>query len=316
MAGGFFMGMGQMRFDVTPLGTGAALAARGRHPSAQLVNLHGRLFLLDCGEGTQERLRQAAVNFGAIDRVFISHLHGDHYLGLMGMISSMHLQGRTAPLHVHGPAELKEVLDLQLRVSKTWLRFPLQFHANEHRTGALLFADERMEISALALDHRLECTGFLLRERAGLRHLRKEVLAVVPTWARQSVKEGQDLVLPDGRKLANADLTTDPPPARSYAYCSDTAYLPELATALKGVDLLYHEATFTEAMLARAKETGHSTARQAAMLALAAGARQLMLGHFSSRYKDSGPLLQEAREVFPDTFAAEEGVTWPVGGSA
>jgi ribonuclease Z len=309
------MEMARMRFEVTPLGTGAALAARGRHPSAQLVNLHGRLFLLDCGEGTQERLRQAAVNFGAIEQVFISHLHGDHYLGLMGMISSMHLQGRTTPLQVHGPAELKEVLDLQLRVSKTWLRFPLHFHATEHRTGALLFADERMEVTALALDHRLECTGFLVRERPGLRHLRKEVLAVVPTWARQSVKEGQDLVLPDGRTWANADLTTDPHPVRSYAYCSDTAYLPELASALQGVDLLYHEATFTEAMLARAKETGHSTARQAALLALAAGARQLLLGHFSSRYKSSVPLVEEARDLFPATLAAEEGVTYAVGGT-
>lgn len=301
-----------MRFEVTTLGTGAALAARGRYPSAQLLNVRERLYLVDCGEGTQERLRQAGVNFAAIARILITHLHGDHYLGLMGLISSMHLQGRTTPLHVHGPAALKGVIDLQLRVSCTYLRFPLYFNTPEHRHGAPVFSDERVEVTALALDHRIECTGFLFRETARPRRLRMERLHEIPTYARNAVKQGEDLRTPDGRTVPNADLTLDPPARRAYAYCSDTAYLPELADALRGVDLLYHEATFTEALAARAKETKHSTARQAALLAREAGAGRLLLGHFSSRYKNSEPLLAEAREVFPDSIAAEDGRTYSI----
>lgn len=301
-----------MRFEVTTLGTGAALAARGRYPSAHLVNVRERLYLVDCGEGTQERLRQAGINFGAITRILISHMHGDHYLGLMGLISSMHLQGRTTPLYLHGPAELREVIELQLRVSRTYLRFPLHFGTHEHRTGAPVFTDNRVEVTALALDHRLESTGYLFRELPRPRNLRMDMLARIPLYARQTVKAGEDLRLPDGSTIPNAELTLDPPPTRAYAYCSDTAYLPRLAEALRAVDLLYHEATFTTAMAARAKETKHSTARQAGQLAKEAGAKQLLLGHFSSRYKSSDELIAEAREVFPNTLAAEEGRTFQV----
>lgn len=304
-----------MRFEVTTLGTGAALAARGRYPSAHLLNVRERLYLVDCGEGTQERLRQAGVNFGSITRVLISHLHGDHYLGLMGLISSMHLQGRTTPMHVHGPAELKQVIDLQLRVSGTYLRFPLHFNANEHRNGAPVFTDQRVVVTALALDHRLECTGFLFRETPHPRKLRLDKLPLIPTYARKAVKAGEDLRLEDGQVIPNAELTLEPAPVRAYAYCSDTAYAPALAEELKGVDLLYHEATFTEALAARAKETRHSTARQAALLAKAAGAHRLLLGHFSSRYKSADVLVEEAREVFPETVAAEEGRTYVIGAS-
>ena len=301
-----------MRFEVTTLGTGAALAARGRYPSAQLLNIHERLYLRDCGEGTQERLRQAGINFGAIARVLISHLHGDHYLGLMGLISSMHLQGRRTPLYLHGPTELREVIELQLRVSRTYLRFPLHFSTPEHRTGAPVFADNRVEVTALALEHRLECTGFLFRETPRPRKLRLDMLDRIPLYSRRSVAAGEDLLLPDGSIMANAELTMDPPATRAYAYCSDTAYLPDLAPALHGVDLLYHEATFTTALEARAKETKHSTARQAALLAKEAGVKQLLLGHFSSRYKSTEELVAEAREIFPNTLAAEEGRTFQV----
>ncbi|MBP8823172.1 MAG: ribonuclease Z [Flavobacteriales bacterium] len=302
-----------MRFEVTTLGTGAALPARGRYPTAQLLNIHERLFLVDCGEGTQERLRMAQVNMGRIERVFISHLHGDHYLGLMGLISSMHLQGRLKELHVHGPAELREVIELQLRVSRTYLRFPLHIHAVPHQSGAMVLEDGQVTVTALALRHRIECTGFLFREAPHPRRLLKEQVGRIPHYARRSVKRGEDLLLPTGEVVPNVQLTGPPPPVRSYAYCSDTALAPELVPFLRGVDLLYHEATFAAALAARAKETMHSTAGQAATMAKEAGAGQLLLGHFSSRYKDVGLLVAEAVAIFPNTLPAEEGRTFQIG---
>jgi ribonuclease Z len=302
-----------VRFEVTTLGTGAALPARGRFPTAQLLNAGERLYLIDCGEGTQERLRQAGVNFSRIARVLISHLHGDHYLGLMGLISSMHLQGRTAELHVHGPADLQAVIDLQLKVSQTWLRYPLRFHAVEHRSGETLFTDEHITVIGLALRHRIPTTGFLFRELPQPRKLRPEKVTLIPHFRRNAVKEGEDLTLADGTVLPNASLTLPPPPPRSYAYCSDTAPAPELVPLLAGVDLLYHEATFTEDLAARAKETFHSTAMQAARIARDAGVGRLLLGHFSSRYKSNGILLIEALPIFPNTVLANEGATFVIG---
>lgn len=301
-----------MRFEVTTLGTGAALPARGRFPSAQLLNVRDRLYLIDCGEGTQERLRQVGVNFNRIERILISHLHGDHYLGLMGLISSMHLHARPDALHLHGPAELQDVVQLQLRVSQTYLRFPLHFHATQGVSGAPVFSDTRLEVTELALRHRIPTTGFLFREQPQPRRIRPEAVARIPHFARTAVKAGEDLRTPEGDVVPNAELTWPPPPQRSYAYCSDTAYAPELVPFLQGVDLLYHEATFTEDLAARAKETMHSTARQAAELAKAAGVGQLLLGHFSSRYKDLDVLLAEAQAVFPHVRLAQEWSTFAV----
>lgn len=301
-----------MRFDVTTLGTGAALPARGRYPTAQLLNVGEELYLIDCGEGTQERLRQAGVNFNRIRRIFISHLHGDHYLGLMGLLSSMHLQGRTREVHLHGPADLREVVHLQLRVSQTYLRFALHFEAVEPRSGDLVWRDDRTTTHALALRHRIPCTGLVVREHEQPRPLRKDKLALVPPYRRSAVKAGEDLVLEDGTVVPNAELTHEPPRPRSYAYCSDTAHAPELVPFLQGVDLLYHEATFTEQLRARAKETMHSTAREAAVMAREAAVGTLLLGHFSSRYKSADVLLREAVEVFPRTLLSSEGATFPV----
>lgn len=305
-----------MRFEVTTLGTGAALPARGRFPSAQLLNVRERLFLVDCGEGTQERMRMLGVNMARIARIFITHLHGDHFLGLMGVVSSMHLLGRLHPLDVHGPPGLKEVIDVHLRVSETHLRFPLHFHPLQHRTGALVHRDDRVEVTELALRHRVASTGFLFREAPRPRKLLKEKVGLIPHYARSRVKMGADLELPDGTVVPNTELTMAPPPQRSYAYCSDTAYAPGLVPHLQGVDLLYHEATFAEALAARAKETMHSTAKQAASIARDAGVKQLLLGHFSSRYKDPGLLLAEAVTVFPHSLLAEEGKTYKVGEQA
>jgi ribonuclease Z len=304
--------MASRRFDVQTLGTGAALPARGRYPTSQLLNIHDSLFLVDCGEGTQERLREAGINFLRIGHIFISHLHGDHYLGLQGLISSMHLMGRVQPLHVFGPPKLKEIVDLQLRASGTYLRYPLHLWPVEPTNGAVIHEDTKVTVTALRLKHRIPCTGFVFRESPALRGLRRDRSAVIPHFKRQAVKQGEDLVLPDGTVHSNASLTTAPPPVRSYAYCSDTAFEPELVPYIAGVDLLYHEATFTEMLATRAKETLHSTAAQAARIASMAGVGELLLGHFSSRYKHVNELLAEARAIFPATRASEEGQVYPI----
>jgi ribonuclease Z len=304
--------MAKPRFEVTTLGTGAALPARGRYPTAQLVHANGGLYLLDCGEGTQERLRNAGTNFMRIGHVFISHLHGDHYLGLMGLISSMHLMGRTAKLHVHGPPDLQPIIDIQLRASQTYLRYPLEFHPIHPTNGAPAWSDERVRVTVLVMRHRLPCTGFLFEEQPAPRPLRKDMAPLIPHFKRSAVKAGEDLLFPDGRIIANAELTHEPPKPRRYAFCSDTAPVPELLEMIAGVDLLYHEATFTEQLARRAKETMHSTAAQAASLALQADVGHLLLGHFSSRYKDAEELLAEARAIFSRTSASEDGATYPV----
>jgi ribonuclease Z len=301
-------------FTITTLGTGAALPARGRYPTAQLVNVNEGYYLVDCGEGTQERMRMAGINFQRIGHIFISHLHGDHYLGLMGLISSMHLLGRKADLHVYGPPDLKAIIDLQLRASGTYLRYGLHIHALAPESGVVVHTDERVSVSLLALRHRVPCTGFLFREPQGPRLLRLERLRDIPQFRRTAVKQGEDLLLPHGQRIANDDLTLDPLPQRSYAYCSDTAYAPELLPHLHGVDLLYHEATFTTALAARAKETMHSTAAQAARIAAEANVGRLLLGHFSSRYRSADALLQEALPIFPNTTLSYEGGVFRVGG--
>jgi len=304
--------MGHRRFELITLGTGAALPARGRYPTSQLLIVHEVPYLIDCGEGTQERLRSIGANFMRIGHIFISHLHGDHYLGLMGLISSMHLMGRTGKLHVHGPVLLKEVIDVQLRASLTYLRYPLEFHALEPESGRVAWQDERVKVSLLALRHRIPCTGFVFEETIAPRPLRKDRIAVIPAYLRSRIKAGEDLRLDDGSVVPNADLTHDPPKARRYAYCSDTAYTPELIPFIDGVDLLYHEATFTRQLAKRAKETMHSTAEEAAMMARDAGVQQLLLGHFSSRYKSADQLLAEAMPVFPNTRVSEDGCSYPV----
>jgi ribonuclease Z len=268
--------------------------------------------MIDCGEGTQERMRVAGINFQRVAHIHISHMHGDHYLGLMGLISSMHLMGRQKELFVHGPKELKDVIDVQLRASGTYLRYPLRFRTLPHANGHVVHADEHVTVSTLALKHRIPCTGFLFKETAGLRGLRREQLHRIPQFKRASVKAGLDLEFPDGTRIPNAELTHDPDPPRSYAYCSDTAYEPALVPYLKGVDLLYHEATFTEAMSGRAKETYHSTAADAARIASSAEVGLLLLGHFSSRYKSPEVLLNEALRIFPRTALSYEGGVFPV----
>ena len=297
-------------FRVTILGNGSAVPTAWQNPSAQLLQYNGRRFLIDCGEGTQMQLIRYNVSYRNLDHIFISHLHGDHYFGLIGLISTLHLYGRRKPLHVYGPAMLEKVLQLQLEVSDTQLRFPLHFYALPDE--GVVYEDKSLMVSCFPLDHRIFTRGFLFREKPRERNLRKAFVQKYHPGLEQMhrIKQGNDFVLPDGTVLPNAAITQDPPAPRSYAYCSDTAYNPKLADYVRGADLLYHEATFDDGMKDKATEKFHSTARQAAQVAAEAGVKKLLLGHFSARFSSFDTLLNEAREVFPETFISRQGETY------
>jgi ribonuclease Z len=298
-----------MIFEVSILGSSSATPIYQRHPTAQVVNIHERFFLVDCGEGTLIQMNRYKIKFHRINHIFISHLHGDHYLGLLGLLSTMHLQGRTIDMHVYGHAPLKEIIDIQLKYSETNLRYPLHFHVLDPRKSEVIYSDDNMEIKTIVLNHRIPCSGFLFSEKPGLRKLIKEKLQQyqIPLNAYHELKLGKDLVLESGEVVPNTELTSDPKPHRSYAFCSDTCYDERLIPVLKNIDLLYHEATFLSDKAARAKETFHSTAAEAATIAKKSNVNRLIIGHFSARYKNLYPLLEEAREVFKETTLAIEG---------
>lgn len=298
-----------MEFEVTILGSSSATPIYQRHPTAQVLHVHERFFLIDCGEGTLIQLNRYRIRFHRINHIFISHLHGDHYLGLMGLLSTMHLQGRTTDLHVYGPPDLWQIIELQLRLSDTRLRYPLHFHPVDSTLSAVLYSDDTVQIRTIPLQHRVPCTGFLVEELTRPRKIIKDKLLGldVPLEQYQGLKDGKDLVLADGRVIPNSVLTQDPVPSRRYAFCSDTVYDEGLAEVVRGVDLLYHEATFLHDLEQRARETFHSTARQAASIAKLAEVKRLIIGHFSARYKNLYPMLEEAKEVFSNTTLALEG---------
>lgn len=302
-----------MIFEVSILGSSSATPIYQRHPTAQIVNIHERFFLVDCGEGTLIQMNRYKVKYHRINHIFISHLHGDHYLGLLGLMSTMHLQGRTMDLHVYGPPPLEEIIDVQLRYSETMLRYKVHFHPLNAQKSEVIFDDESMTIRTIILSHRIPCTGFLFSEKQGLRKLKKDKLYEyqVPIASYQSLKNGEDFEY-KGKRIPNSELTTPARKARSYAFCSDTRYDESIIPAIKNVNLLYHEATFLSDKKERAKETFHSTAADAATIALKAGVKRLIIGHFSARYKNLYPLLEEAREVFPDTTLAIEGDSFKI----
>lgn len=303
-----------MTFDVTILGSSSATPVYDRHPSAQVLNIHERFFLLDCGEGTQMQLHRYKIRMSRINHIFISHLHGDHYLGLMGLISTMHLQGRTAELHVFGPKELQHITDLQLEYSQTELRYPLIFHSVNTSVKKIIFEDDSITVSSIPMNHRIDCCGFLFMEKEGLRKLIPEKLIQykIPLAFYSELKKGVDFTDETGKIIPNKELTIAPSRPRSYAYCSDTIYDETICNYVEGVDLLYHESTFSDNMSDRAKETFHSTASQAAAIAKKAGVKQLLIGHFSARHKDVTPLLAEAQKIFPFTELALEGEKFSV----
>jgi ribonuclease Z len=296
-------------FELTILGCGSATPTNKRNPSAQLLHVAGRYFLIDCGEGTQVQLRRFKCNFSRIDHIFISHMHGDHYFGLIGLLQSFHLLGRRKKMVVYGPAALKEAIEVQNKVSETRLVYPLEFVAVNPKVPQVIFDDEKVSVTTIPLDHRIACTGFLFREKNFLRKIIKEKLteAKIPVSEMNRLKQGFDVTDEDGNLVKNSELTLDPAPPRSYAYCSDTRFNEKLAAQLQGVDLLYHESTFLEDMKDRAVMTMHSTAKEAAQMAVLAGAKKLILGHFSSRYDDETLFLEEASTVFPGSLLASEG---------
>lgn len=298
-----------MSFEVTILGSSSATPIYQRHPTAQVLQVHERFFLIDCGEGTLIQLNRYQIKFHRINHIFISHLHGDHYLGLMGLLSTMHLQGRKTELTIFGPEALWEIIEVQLRHSQTVLRYPIRFQAVDPSVSTVLFEDDSLRVSTIVLSHRIPCTGFLFEEQPRPRKIIKEKLAeyAIPLESYTSLKAGEDLILEDGRVVPNAEVTTAPPAPRRYAYCSDTIYDERLIDIVKGVELLYHEATFLHDLADRAAETYHSTARQAATIAKKSGVKRLIIGHFSARYKSLYPLLEEAKEVFDNTTLAMEG---------
>jgi ribonuclease Z len=305
-----------MTFEVTILGSNSAIPANGRNPTSQVLNFNERLFLIDCGEGTQMQFNRYKIRFHKINRIFISHLHGDHFFGLIGLITSYNLNHRTAPLHIYGPEGLDEVINVQLRYCSRQIDFEIVFHIFEPQNGAIVFEDMTMKVTSLSMIHRIPCSGFIFTEKFAEQNIRKEKIKQykIPFEAIGDIKKGADLQLEDGTIIPNAELTLPPPKARSYAFCTDTLYNEELLPHLQGVNLLYHESTFDKTRAERALETFHSTAEQAAEIARKAQVYKLIIGHFSSRYHeyDLENLLKEAQAVFPSTQLALEGYTFPI----
>jgi len=277
-------------------------------PTSQVVELRDKQFMIDCGEGTQIQLRRSHIHFNRLHAVFISHLHGDHCFGLIGMISTFGLLGRTAPLHVYAPQELEVLLQAQMELFCKGLEFEVVFHAVDTTVMQVIYEDRSLTVSSIPLNHRVACCGFLFREKATLPHIRRDMIDYleIPVSQINNIKNGAGWVKENGDVVPHEELVTPADPARSYAFCSDTKYMPRLAEMVKGVDLLYHESTYCNEQTDRAKLYYHSTAEQAAMVAKAAGAGRLLLGHYSARYEDEQVMLNEARAVFPETYLTAE----------
>ncbi|WP_246859629.1 ribonuclease Z [Spirosoma sp. KCTC 42546] len=298
-------------FALTILGAGSATPTLRLHQTAQLLAVGNDYVLIDCGEGTQFRLIEQRIRPGRLRYIFISHLHGDHYFGLAPLLSSLNMAGRTEDLYLFGPRGLDEVLTTIFRVSDSRLGYKLHFQIVEPDQPAFLLDHPLMTVQSIPLQHRIDCTGYLFREKPAKPHLLREKLpADVPIAYLKRLKEGLDILDAEGQLLYAAAEYTEPGPVpRSYAFCSDTRYVEELIPQLQGVNLLYHEATFLRDNSQRAAEVFHSTAEQAATIAAKAGVGRLLIGHFSSRYKQFEPFLDEARAVFPETYLAIEGQT-------
>ncbi|MBT6029606.1 MAG: ribonuclease Z [Crocinitomicaceae bacterium] len=299
-----------MRFEVTILGCGSAVPTLLRSASAQYVNVLERHLLLDCGEGTQVQLRKFKTKFQKIDHVFISHLHGDHFLGLIGLLSSFHLLGRTRPLHIYAPSSLREIIDVTMKASQThlnyrWILYDLNFNNKE-----VIFEDKLIQIESFPLKHRIDCCGFLIKEKKRELNVLKDKIKEfsIPLAQIPGIKKGKDLILKDGTIIKNQLITKEPLPERSYAYCSDTTYSNKVIDAVREVDVLYHEATFTEEKRARAKETFHSTALQAATVAANSKVGKLIVGHYSARYKELDDFDKEISPVFNNYQLAYDGM--------
>ncbi len=300
-----------MTFSINVLGCGAAIPLTYRNPSAQLINVHEKLYLIDCAEGTQVQLRRNHIRLQKINHIFISHLHGDHYFGFMGLITTLHLLGRSTELNVYADPGLEEIMNLHLHASKTVLKYPLIFHPLHPDVSEVIVDNEFIKVRTIPLKHNFPCCGFLISEKEAEPNIRKDFLKgkSLSNSDYKHIKSGKDYMDEHGVVYKNKDITIPPRLPRSYAYCSDTAYDESIIPLVKGVDLLYHEATFMEDKAKDAETKFHSTARQAAEIARQAGVKKLLLGHYSARYKDLQALLNEAIEVFPESMLAEDGMT-------
>lgn len=299
-----------MKFEVTILGSGSAVPTLSRYPTSHFVNIQEQFFLVDCGEGAQMQMKRFGVKMQRIKHIFISHLHGDHWLGLSGLLQTMHLLGRKQTISVYGPPELESLIFSQFKAVHARLAFEIVFHVTQAKEKQVLFENKQVIISSFPLKHKVATTGFLLQEKPKARtYLPQEgALHNIPYYAIPAIKEGQDYTKENGEVISNDILTADPEPSKSYAFCSDTAYYESVIEHVKGVDLLYHEASFLEDRRDRAKATLHSTASDAAKIAQKAGAKKLLLGHFSARYKNKEPFLTEAQPHFLPTELAYDGM--------
>ncbi len=298
---------------VTILGNNSALPAFGRHPTAQVVSLFGDLLLLDCGEGTQIQMQRYGLRWRNLQHIFISHMHGDHYFGLPGLINSMSLLGRTAPLHLYGPAALMPLLQQILDLANTTLSYPFSFHPLPD--GAGLLADtETFSVSCFPVKHSISCHGFLVQAKTKGRKLVPEKCREyeIPVIFYERLKNGEDYERKDGLLVKNDWVTIDGPEPKRYAYCTDTIYTDSFIDYIKNSDTLYHESTYLEADKEKAAMRFHSTAMQAAQIAVEANVKQLLLGHFSSKYKEQEPFREEAATIFPNTIATIEGTTYEI----
>jgi len=294
---------------LTILGYNSAIPTVKSAPTAQFLEMEERCFLIDCGEGTQVQLMKAKAKFSKINHIFISHLHGDHVFGLPGLISSFRLLGRETPLHVYGPKGIKEMMETIFRITETHQGFEVVFHELSSKKSEKVFEDNRVEVFTIPLDHRIYCNGYLFKEKPKERHLNMQEISKYPEIEicdYHNLKRGKNIQLSDGYILKNENLTKPAEPSVSYAFCSDTRYLESIIPIIKNVDVLYHEATFLHDLKKMADYTGHTTALEAAKIARKANVKKLILGHFSNRYNDLSVFLNEACEIFPETYLPEQ----------
>ena len=298
-------------FKIHILGCGSALPTLQHNASSQIVEIRGKMFMVDCAEGTQIQLRRSKINFQRVQAVFISHMHGDHCFGLIGMISTFGLMGRTSRLAVCGPEALGPVLDMLMKTFCNDYSFEVRFHAVDTTKNVVVYEDRSLTVETIPLQHRIPCCGYLFREKPTLPHIRRDMIDFyeIPFSQINNIKAGADWTTPDDDIIPNSRLVTPAEKPRSYAYCSDTKYIPDLWKLVEGVSTLYHESTYASDYADRAKMYYHSTSQQAAMVARDAHVGKLLLGHYSARYNDESKLLNEARAIFPNTFLTNEGMT-------
>ncbi|PXY46313.1 ribonuclease Z [Flavobacterium hydrophilum] len=297
---------------LTILGCYAATPRTITNPTSQVLEIKNRLFLIDCGEGTQVQLRKNKIKFSKINHIFISHLHGDHLYGLIGTVSTFSLLGRTTDLHIYGPKGIKELILLQLKLTESWTTYSLFFHELESKESEVIFEDKKVVVRTIPLKHRVYTNGYLFTEKPDERKLNVEAVQRYDIHVAyyQKIKNGGDITLDDGTVIENEKLTFDPIPPKSYAFCSDTVYNENILPIIENVDVLYHESTFLESEATLAQKTLHSTAKEAATIALKANAKQLVLGHYSTRYEGIESFKEEAETIFSNVLLADDGVSF------